>query len=161
MDEATRNTFQNAVRALKAGNRATAYRLFWQVAQAEPTYQPVWLWLTDTIDNRAQQVEYLRYCIQLDPDSREGLIASRKLARIQHARQPAAAPAILDSDADISPYEDVTPARRDSVEVPGPTVGTCQWIAIAVTILVVMCALCLLLAWVVSLILSSDALLPA
>jgi type VI secretion system protein VasI len=61
------NPLQQAIAAIKAGDKSTGKRLLAQVLQADPRNESAWLWLSYAVDNVAQKRQCLERVLKLNP----------------------------------------------------------------------------------------------
>jgi hypothetical protein len=161
---------KRGIATLQAGDRATAHALLTEAASIEPNNQTVLLWLSDTLDIDDERRVLLNQVVALDPQSREGTIARKKLDRmappkpapIQAAAPaqppPETAPPTRWNDFDFpplpsgEPLEDFGPPSRAPLDTEQPRQKIPPlWVG------VVALAVLLLLAWSVNTILNDGA----
>jgi hypothetical protein len=85
--EMSEKLLQQGITALKAGQRAEAYRLLKQVVRLDPSSEHGWLWLSGAVDTDEQR----RFCLlQVLSINRRNAIASRGLEKLGpgNARSP-------------------------------------------------------------------------
>jgi outer membrane biosynthesis protein TonB len=73
---------QQGITALQSGDKRTAQHYLGQAAHLAPNNQTVLLWLADTLEGQERH-DVLNRVITINPSSREGQIAARKLERMQ------------------------------------------------------------------------------
>ncbi len=82
MDQHVNDLLTQGIGALRAGDPVNARRLLMEVTYLAPTQQDAWLWLSDTTTDPHEQRAYIERAIAIDPQSRAGQIAAKKLARL-------------------------------------------------------------------------------
>jgi hypothetical protein len=165
---------KQGIAALQAGDRATAHQLLSEAAGLEPRNQTVLLWLSDTLDNDDERRAFLNQVVELDPQSREGNIARKKLARLGPPPAPPQPPAAAlpspqppagalpepldDYDYDFPPLPPAAPPQAPQWQWSAPDADEPQrqkipplWVGVAAL------AVLLLLAWSVNTILNDGA----
>jgi hypothetical protein len=164
---------KQGIAALQAGDRATAHELLAEAAGLEPRNQTVLLWLSDTLDNDDERRAFLNQVIELDPESREGNIARKKLARLGPPPAPPQPPAAAlpspqppagalpepldDYDYDFPPLPPAAPPQSSQWQWSAPESEQPRqkipplWVGVAAL------AVLLLLAWSVNTILNDGA----
>jgi len=164
---------KQGIAALQAGDRATAHQLLSEAAGLEPRNQTVLLWLSDTLDNDDERRAFLNQVIELDPESREGNIARKKLARLGPPPAPPQPPAAAlpspqppaaalpepldDYDYDFPPLPPAAPPQSPQWQWSAPESEQPRqkipplWVGVAAL------AVLLLLAWSVNTILNDGA----
>jgi hypothetical protein len=73
---------QQGITALQSGDKQTARHYLGQAAHLTPNSQTVLLWFADTLEGHEQR-DVLKRVVAINPESREGQIAARKLERMQ------------------------------------------------------------------------------
>jgi len=165
---------KQGIAALQAGDRTTAHQLLSEAAGIEPRNQTVLLWLSDTLDNDDERRAFLNQVVELDPQSREGNIARKKLARLGPPPAPPQPPAAAlpspppsagalpepldDYDYDFPPLPPAAPPQSPEWQWSAPEAEEPQrqkipplWVGVAAL------AVLLLLAWSVNTILNDGA----
>ncbi|NJL04977.1 MAG: hypothetical protein HC911_08740, partial [Chloroflexaceae bacterium] len=124
MDQHVNDLLTQGIGALRAGDPVNARRLLMEVTYLAPTQQDAWLWLSDTTTDPHEQRAYIERAIAIDPQSRAGQIAAKKLARLdsQFATpplssygQPAPDPAVY-----APPQNSVPPLSSYGQPAPDP-----------------------------------------
>ncbi len=88
MDQHVNDLLVQGIGALRAGDPVNARRLLMEVTYLAPTQQDAWLWLSDTTTDLHEQRAYIERAIAIDPQSRAGQIAAKKLARLDSQFAP-------------------------------------------------------------------------
>jgi hypothetical protein len=78
-----RELLRRGIQALKAGDSTTARRLLRDVSRRDPHNQTAWLWLSDATDHDAEKFRCYEHVVSIDPNSREGQIAWKKLRTLE------------------------------------------------------------------------------
>jgi hypothetical protein len=72
---------KEAIDLIRAGNKDAAREMILEIIQDEPQYEKAWLWLVETVANRADKVEILKTRLEQYPDdSPYSRIALEKIA---------------------------------------------------------------------------------
>ena len=61
------NDLQQAIAAIKSGDKATGQQLLAQVVNADPQNEAAWLWLASTLDDPQEKKECLQKVLQINP----------------------------------------------------------------------------------------------
>jgi tetratricopeptide (TPR) repeat protein len=87
--------FNEAVQALKAGQRRRSRDLFTRLLKTEPNNVDYWLWMSATVDTEKEQVFCLQKALKIDPNSiavRRGLVMAGALSPDEAALPPIPVP---------------------------------------------------------------------
>src|SRR5512137_2350116 len=60
---------QDAINAVKNGNRSLAVKLFEQAAMINDTDVRIWIWMSATTDDLEERRKYLEHAVALDPSN--------------------------------------------------------------------------------------------
>src|SRR5687768_1773283 len=71
---------RQAIRAIKAGDKATGRELLTQVVKIEPENELAWLWLASAVADPYQKKEYLQTVLRHNPNNK---IAQEGLAQLE------------------------------------------------------------------------------
>ena len=63
------NDLQQAIAAIKAGDKEAGQQLLAQVIKAEPKNEAAWLWMASTLDDPQEKKECLQKVLQINPDN--------------------------------------------------------------------------------------------
>lgn len=88
MDLDAKELVQQGIMALQSGDKNTAHRLLRQAAILMPHNQNVWLWLCDALESGAEQYICLKRVVAIDPHSRVGQTAQKKLTHLALMASP-------------------------------------------------------------------------
>jgi WD40 repeat protein len=102
-----------AIKAIKAGDKATGRALLSELARTQPQNETVWMWLAVAVEDSAQKREYLRRTLQLNPDN---VTAKQALARLE-ARTTVDTPEL----ADIVPEPALSPPQLKRLVTKTPS----------------------------------------
>ena len=105
------NMLREAIQAIRAGDRSRGRRLLLDVVRADERNEPAWLWLSDALDDPADQVMALENALALNPGN---TAARQRLATLQPASSGEAGAA--DQPALARP----TPAEPEPTPEPEP-----------------------------------------
>jgi len=72
--------FQQAVEAIKAGDKATGGRLLGEVLRADPQNETAWLWMSSVIDSAEHRRDCLKRVLAINPNN---TVAQRGLAGLE------------------------------------------------------------------------------
>ncbi|MBN1994403.1 MAG: tetratricopeptide repeat protein [Anaerolineae bacterium] len=81
------STLQEAIKAIKSGDKAGGKQILARFLKAEPTNEAAWLWLAQALDNDEQRRHCLEQVLKINPDNE---MAQRGMAILQ--QQPAKRP---------------------------------------------------------------------
>lgn len=77
----TENYLQQAIAAIKSGDKATGKRLLIdEVLKNNPRNENAWLWMTQVADADEDRLNYLRHVLKINPENEA---AKRGLAALQ------------------------------------------------------------------------------
>ena len=102
----TEALLQQAIDAIRRGDKATGQRLLAQMLRADPRSETAWLWMSQIVESDAQRLDCLRRILAINPDN----AAARKGVALLEARMrgvPPPAPAL----ARPAPPAQPTPAE--------------------------------------------------
>jgi hypothetical protein len=68
-----------AITAIKTGDRDTGRLLLTRLTEAEPANEKAWLWLTQTTDSPTDRIIYLQHVLEINPNN---VVAQQGLARL-------------------------------------------------------------------------------
>jgi len=88
---------KQGIAALKAGDKDTAYQCLKQASEQAPGNQDIWLWFSDAAHDEVEQRHALEQAVRLDPSSKLGQIAQKKLSTLA-AHSPSNALAMPPAD---------------------------------------------------------------
>ncbi len=91
----TQALLQEAIAAVKAGNKARGRTLLARVLQADPRNEQAWLWMSKVVETDEQWADCLRQVLAINPSNefaREGLRLLAEESTQQSPRQPAREP---------------------------------------------------------------------
>jgi hypothetical protein len=79
--------FQQAIEAIKAGDKKTGGRLLGEVLRADPQNEMAWLWMSSVIDSVEHRRDCLKRVLAINPGNK---VAQRGLAGLEQkqVRQP-------------------------------------------------------------------------
>lgn len=95
MDESLRAKLNDAIRAIRAGDRAHGRELLVQIVEADERIEPAWLWLSETVDDPADKITALENALTINPKNapvRAKLNALREQAGIARVEATPASP---------------------------------------------------------------------
>jgi thioredoxin-like negative regulator of GroEL len=72
-------SLEQAIQALRSGERDPARRMLLELSEAEPTRPEVWLWLAGATDDAEWKRTYLRRVLALNPQEQRAVAALQKL----------------------------------------------------------------------------------
>jgi hypothetical protein len=123
------NLLQQAILAIKAGDRAKGKQLLTAVLQAEPDNELALLWMSTLMSTTEEQVEYLEQVLMVDPDGQpahQDLVAPHREQSETVVTPPASQsmpPSLSSKSVQISRPEQslqAQPAKTPSVEITAP-----------------------------------------
>ncbi len=74
------NTLEQAIAAIKAGDKSTGGQLLNQVLQADPRNETAWLWMTAVVGSDEERRKILEYVLSINPNNE---IARSSLAKLK------------------------------------------------------------------------------
>ena len=80
------DTLQQAIAAIKSGDKANGKRLLAQALQKDPDNTQAWLWMSGVVETDAQRADCLRQVLRIDPNHPHAAAGLAKLS--QAAPQP-------------------------------------------------------------------------
>jgi DNA-binding response OmpR family regulator len=96
---------QQAITAIKAGDKEKGRQLLTQVIKADPRNEAAWLWMTEVVDRDVDQIMCLRNALKINPNNDA---VKKRLAALEQSSEPPpppqeeAAPEITPSASAIS-----------------------------------------------------------
>ena len=102
----TETLLQQAIDAIRRGDKATGQRLLAQMLRADSRSETAWLWMSQIVESDAQRLDCLRRILAINPDNaaaRKGVALLE--ARMRGAPPPAPAPARPEPLAQPAPAE--------------------------------------------------------
>jgi TolB protein len=127
----TQALLQQAIDAIRRGDKPAGQRLLAQVLRADPRSETAWLWMSQIVDSDAQRLDCLRRILAINPGNaaaRKGidLLEARERASLSTSRAEARAAPPPPLPA-VSPFAEVTtgqatPAQPASIESATPSV---------------------------------------
>ncbi len=128
----TQALLQQAIGAIRRGDKAAGQRLLAQVLRADPRSETAWLWMSQIVDGDAQRLDCLRRILAINPNNataRKGieLLEARLRASLSAGRAEAqTTPQPPSSLPTVSPFADETtgramPAQPASIESAAPS----------------------------------------
>ena len=88
------DTLEQAIAAIKAGDKNTGGQLLNQVLQTDPQNETAWLWLTTVVGSDEERRKILEHVLSINPDNE---IAQNSLAKLKPPVSPA-------TDIQVDPY---------------------------------------------------------
>lgn len=109
---------QQAIAALKSGDKATGQKLLIGVLKADPKNETAWLWLSTVVDDPQKRKDCLRTVLQINPHNEA---ARKTLASLTptSSPQPKTEPEIPTSSPPLVPIADEQPSVP--AEIPSPS----------------------------------------
>ncbi len=128
-------TLQQAIAAIKAGDKAAGRRLLAEVIRNDPRNEAAWLWMSAVLDSDEQRRTCLERVLAINPDS---ATARQGLARLGPASQPPLSPPDTPSPGAAPPARP-TPSLTGKAAFPGwslliafgATIAVCATIGVA------------------------------
>lgn len=77
---------QQAIAAIKAGDKATGRKLLIEVLEGDPRNESAWLWMTGVVQSRQDRLRCLHQILKINPDNQ---IAKQAVAQLQGQTKPA------------------------------------------------------------------------
>lgn len=95
---------QQAIAAIKAGDKEKGRQLLTQVVKADARNEAAWLWMTEVVERDVDRIMCLRNALKINPNNDA---VKKRLAALEHSSEPTppqeeAAPAIMPSVSAIS-----------------------------------------------------------
>lgn len=88
------DTLEQAIAAIKAGDKNTGGQLLNQVLQTDPQNETAWLWMTTVVGSDEERRKILEHVLSINPDNE---IAQNSLAKLKPLVSPA-------TDIQVDPY---------------------------------------------------------
>jgi hypothetical protein len=88
------DTLEQAIAAIKAGDKNTGGQLLNQVLQTDPQNETAWLWMTTVVGSDEERRKILEHVLSINPDNE---IAQNSLAKLKPPVSPA-------TDIQVDPY---------------------------------------------------------
>lgn len=73
-------SLKQAIKAIKAGDKATGKQLLARVLKTDPHNEYAWLWMTEVVDSKKESLMCLRNVLKINPNHD---IAKRKIAELE------------------------------------------------------------------------------
>lgn len=73
-------SLKQAIKAIKAGDKATGKKLLARVLKTDPHNEYAWLWMTEVVDSKEESLMCLRNVLKINPNHD---IAKRKIAELE------------------------------------------------------------------------------
>ena len=108
------DNLQQAIAAIKAGDKKTGQQLIAQVIKADPKNEAAWLWMASTLDDPQEKKECLQKVLQINPDNE---MAKKALAAFERPGEPAELPRL----------QDIAPKPAQEAAPSTDLVGTRMW----------------------------------
>jgi tetratricopeptide (TPR) repeat protein len=109
---------QQGIAAYKAGRKAEARKLFWQVLEADPKNERAWLWLSGTVETEQERYACLEKVLDINPNNET---ARRGLEHLRAEAPPTVSIIMPQSELRTMSPPDAGPRAPRAVSSPSPT----------------------------------------
>ncbi len=101
---------QQAITAIKAGDKATAQRLLAEIIKAEPDNENAWLWMSSTLEHDENKKQCLQQVLKINPNHQ---LAQQGLAQLQQKPASQSGPIALPAEPErhATPPSPLAPPR--------------------------------------------------
>lgn len=106
------NQLQQAIAAIKAGDKETGRRLLAEIIKNEPTNENALLWMTQILDSKKNRIKCLQKVLEINPNNE---MAKRGLARLQTQIPPLPKPVNKPKPPSVS-LQPLKPAAREATK---------------------------------------------
>lgn len=110
---------QEAITAIKAGDKTTGKQLLIEVIKANPNNESAWLWMTRVVSSDAERVRCLQNVLKINPNNEA---AKKGLATLQQREAPqlkqADVPKVEIKSTLVKPLSDPSPLPQPPLEKP-------------------------------------------
>jgi len=83
---------QQAIAAIKAGDKVKGQQLIAQVLKADPRSESAWIWMSGIVDTDKQRRDCLEKVLSINPNNAQAKMGLEKLSKMAGLEQPPAAP---------------------------------------------------------------------
>ena len=107
---------QNAVRAIKSGNKVDGKRILVQILRVEPENEDAWLWMTYVVDMDRQRRDCLQQVLKINPDNKMAqrgmdILDQRQAKRLLADRGSKTSPQ-LNPQSELSPSKPIASSTQ-------------------------------------------------